>query len=232
MCVAIIRQKYDPQIWYVEVVEFCRFEAQHGLRSAPTSPVLPRFRTTDAIAVIAPQPRHPLPNAVYAYRSGMGPEYQIEHFRPSSPVAEGPVPSFPAAAPLQHVHQSTRATPAQSSVPAPSLYPQLLRSSLMPQQPLRPSPPSPPPLGIWPRPNAVDQPPHSKRKPTPATFRLPARGAIDTASGTLQSPKSSSHRSRPSGPRTSSGSNEIRRPPPLDLTRISTFRNSGNNVRL
>lgn len=217
VCAAIVRHKRDPQIWHAGVVEFCQSNARYGLRSAPTSPILPRFRTTEAIAVIASQPRQPLPNTVYAYRSGMDPEYQIEHFRPLSPAAERPVPSFIAAAPLQHISQTAGVEPAQLSAPAP-LYPQPQRALLMSQEPSQTRPPAPP-LGNRPLPNAVDQPLHFK-KPTPATFRFPARDGLDSAFKTVQS--NSSHRSRPPGSRTSS--NEIRRPPPLDLARISTFR--------
>jgi len=207
VCAAIIRQKQDSQIWHASVVEFCRSDIRHDLRSVPASPILPRFHAPE---VIAPQPRRPPPTVVYAYRSGMGPEYQIEHFHPSSSVTTRPI------API--------ITGAQSSMPTSSLYPQHLHSSLTLQQPLRPSPASPPPLGNWPRPNAVDQPLHSKRKPEPAPFTFPAR---DPVSGAVLSLSSSTPRSRPSGPRTSSNLNETRRPPPLDLTKISAFRAGG-----
>jgi len=212
VCAAIIRHKRDPQIWHAEVVEFCQSNARYGLRSAPTSPILPRFHTTEAIAVISSQPRQPPPNTVYAFRSGLDPGYQIEHFRPLSPAAGRPVP----AAALQHVPQTTGAVPEQLSAAVP-VYPQLLRSLLMSQESSQIHPPVPP-LGNWPLPNAVDQPLHIK-KPTPVTFHFPAR--VDPASKTVQ-PSNPSHRSRPPGSRTSS--NEIRRPPPLDLARISTFR--------
>jgi len=208
VCAAIIRQKRDSQIWHASVIEFCRTDTRHDLRSTPASPILPHFHK--AHEVIAPQPRRPPPTVIYAYRSGMGPEYQIEHFHPSSLFATRPIPPIIAG--------------AQSSMPAASLYPQHLHSSLTLQQPLRPSPASPPPLGNWPRPNAVDQPLHSKRKTSPATFTFPAR---DPASGVVLSPSSTTPRSRPSGPRTSS--NENRRPPPLDLTKISAFRSGGGN---
>jgi len=202
VCTAIIRQNRDPQIWHASVIELCWCDTRHDLRSAPASPNLPRFLKTPQL--IAPQPRHPPPIAVYAYRAGMGPEYQIEHFRPPSPVAERPVPSMPAT--------------AYSSMPASSLYPQHLRSSLPLQLP-RPSPASPPPpLGNWPRPNAVDQPLRSKRKSPPITFR-----SSDTnfAPGPVLASSSSMPRSKPSDPRRSS--NEHRRPPPLNLSH-STFR--------
>jgi len=212
VCVAIIRQKRDPQIWHASAIEFWRFDARHDLRSAPTSPSLPRFHKTPVL--VAPQPRRPPPTAVYAYRAGMGPEYQIEHFRPSSSAAERPVPPIYAA---------------QSSMPASSLYPQHLHSSLTPQ-PSRPSPASPPPpLGNWPRLDAVDQPLRSKRRSPPTTLNSHGGDAADPASGPVSSLSSTTPRSKPSGPRTSSSSNEIRRPPPLNLTHISAFRASVGN---
>lgn len=206
VCMAIIRQKRDPQIWHASVFEFWRSDTRHNLKSAPASPSLPRFRKTPEM--FAPQPRHPLPSTVYAYRFGMGPEYQIEHFRPSSPAAERPVPTMPVG--------------SKSSMPASSLYPQHLHFSLTPQQTSRPSSASPPPpLGKWPRPNAVDQPLRSKQKTTLDTFSFPARDATNPPLGAVSSHSSSPPRSKPLGPRTSS---EVRRPPPLDLTQISAFR--------
>jgi len=228
VCATIIRHQQDPQIWHSGVIEFYRSDSRHGLNSAPNSPVLPRFHKIPE--VIAPQPRRPPPTAVYAYRSGMGPEYRIEHFHPSSSAAERPVSPILAAAPLQPVHQSSRAAFARSLVLAPSLYPQHVRSSLTSHQPSRPSGASPPPLGDWPRPNAVDQPLRSKRKPPPVPFKFPAGDNIDVVPGTISSLNSSSmHPSRPSGLRTGLNSNEARRPPPLDLTRISAFRGGGDS---
>jgi hypothetical protein len=219
MCTAIIRQKQDPQIWHASVAEVCRSDTRHGLGSAPTSPSLPRFHKMPEM--IAPQPRRPLPTAVYSYRSGMGPEYQIEHFRPSSPVAERPTPLTASVALFRYSQQKSHAVVAQPSVPAPSLYPQHLRSSLA-QQPSGTISPSPPPLGNWPRPNAVDQPLRRTRKPPPPTFIFPARDSQNAVSGTvLSTNQSSTYRSRPSG------SNGNRRPPPLNLTNISAFRVSG-----
>jgi len=210
VCMTIIRQKRDPQIWHMSVVEFCRCDMRHDLKSAPTSPSLPRFHKTSD--VIAPQPRRPPPIAVYAYRAGMGPEYQIEHFRPPSSAAEGPVPLMLAS--------------SNSSASAPSLHPQHLHTSLTPRQPSRPSPAStPPPLGNWPNPNAVDQPLRSKRKSPPSTFRLTARDTTDPISGPVLTP-SSLPRSKPAGPRRCS--NENRRPPPLSLTH-SAFREGDNS---
>lgn len=234
MCAAIVRQKHDPEIWHAGVREFCRSHSRNSLTSAPNSPSLPRFHkpTPD---VMAPQPRRAPPPMVFAHRSGLGPEYQIEHYQPTSPAAERPFPPIPAAAPPHHLRENTRTATSQSSLPAPSLYPLQLNSSLTPHQLSRASPATPPPLGDWPRADAVAQPAQSKRKQPPAEFTFPARGSAipEPTSATNSSPSSSSPpRSRPTGPRKRSSSNEILRPPPLDLTRISAFRSSGGESGL
>jgi len=223
LCTAIVRQQRDPQIWHASVREFCRSpSSRQSLGSAPTSPSLPRFQK-EIPDVVAPQPRRPPPTAIYAHRSGQGPEYDIGHHqRPSSPAAARPVSLIPVAAPPRHL--LTRAAATQPIVPVPSLYPQHLQSSVpRPPQPLQPSPASPPPLGNWPRADAVEQPVRSARKPPQATSSHPANSTTrpDPPSETVSSTLVSS-RSRPSGSRT--GSREIRRPPPLNLSKISAFR--------
>lgn len=232
MSTVIIRQKQDGQIWHASVREVCRNKSKYVLESTPNSPDLPRFHK--AIPPIAPQPRRPAINMEYSYRSGMGPEYQIEHYTPTTQAAERPVPPVPAAAPYHYMKQSTRAAAAtQSSAPAPSLYPQHLNSSLTSSQQPRASTASPPPLGNWPRANAMEQPVSIKRKPPPPEFRFPATTSVVSAaptSGTLasaiplDSATSTSRSARPTGPRTRSRSSELRRPPPLDLTKISSFK--------
>jgi len=228
LCAAIIRQQRDPQIWHASVKEICRSpSSRQSLGSAPASPSLPRFQK-EIPDVVAPQPRLPPPTAINVYRSGQGPEYDIGHpQRPSSPAAVRPVPPIPVAAPPSRL--LTRAAARQSAVPVPSLYPQHLQSSVTrPPQPSQPSPASPPPLGDWPRADAVEQPLRSVRKLPRATASGPASSTTtgphppsETASSALPS-----SRSRLPGSRTTSGSREIRRPPPLNLTKISAFRST------
>jgi len=233
VCAAVVRQQQDSQIWHASVREFCRSHSRHSLGSAPNSPSLPRFQQEKGLpSVVAPQPRHPPPTKIYAHRnSGQGPEYDTGHYRPSSPPAVRPVPPIPAAAPPKHL--LTRASIMRSSVPASSsLYPAHLHSSMARPQVLRPTPPSPPPLGNWPRANAVEQPIRSTRRPPQAALAHSATSMTTPhpTSGTMPPSllvPSTASRSRPSGPRTKSHLLEIRRPPPLDLTRISAFR-SGN----
>ena len=221
----IIRQKQDNKIWHASVLEVCRNRSRHVLGSTPSSPNLPRFHKP------IPQPRHPAPNMEYAFRSGMGPEYQIEHYTPPAQVAERPVPPVPAAAPYHYVKKSTRAaSTTQSPAPVPSLYPQHLQPSLTSSQQPQASVASPPPLGNWPRANAMEQPASIKRKPPPPDFKFPP--LTSAASATPSDAVISTSRSvRPSGPRTRSHSSELRRPPPLDLTKISSFKSGGGRSR-
>ena len=221
---AIIRQKQDSQIWHASVLEVCRNKSKHVLGSTPNSPILPRFHKP--IPPIVSQRRRPAPYMGYAYRSGMGPEYQIEHYTPPAQVAERPVPPVPTAAPYHYVKQSTRAASAKLSASAPSLYPQPLQSSLTSSQQPRASAASPPSLGKWPRANAMEQPVSIKRKPPLPDFKLPPVTSATSATS-LNAATSTSRPVRPSGPRTRSRSGELHRPPPLDLTKISSFKSGG-----
>jgi len=236
LCTAIVRQKQDPQIWHAGVREICRSDIKHSLGSTPNSPSLPRFQN-EIPNVLAPQPRHPVPATLYAHRSGLGPEYGIEHYRPTSPAAERPVLPNPAAEARQHMQQGTRTTSVRPSVPVASLYPHHVQSTLPSQPILQNTIPSPPPLGQWPRINALDQPRRSKQKLPLHAYTFPPANVTSTSSQPLGTTTTSSSRSaprssRPSGPRTRSSDNEIRRPPPLDLTKISAFRSGGGGSGL
>jgi hypothetical protein len=150
-------------------------------------------------SIVAPKPQRAAPSALYNYRSGLGSDYEIEHYhppsRPPSTHMNYPVPPIPAAAPPINpaliTHQAT-------NIPSTSFYPQYMQSALIsaPQQPhvyvpqhlVRP--PSPPPLGNWPRPNAVMQPLRSKHD-------RPALGSTTAGVPNTGSPL----RPRPSGPR-------------------------------
>jgi len=224
VCAAVLRQQQDSQIWHASVREFCRSHSRHSLGSAPNSPTLPRFQK-ELPDVVAPKPRHPLPTTIYAHHSGQGPEYDIGQYRPSSPAAARPVPPIPAAAPPKHL--LTRTSIRRSTLPTSSLYPEHLHSSLTHPQASRQTPP---PLGNWPRANAVEQPISNTRR-SPRAAPASTVGSITTphpVSATTPSTlvSSTTSHSRPTGPRTKSNSHEIRRPPPLDLTKISAFRSS------
>lgn len=212
-----IQYKRNARIWQCEVHNFPWSDTRCILSSVPPSPSLPRFEKSTP-SIVAPRPRRAAPAALYSYRSGLSPDYEIEHYRPPSTFAQ-PAPPEPAAFPRHRQAQER---------PAPSFYPQYMQASLAPPQvvsasrqdlPSPLSPPSPPPLGVWPRPNIISQPLRSKRARPPPSVTAEQ----DPAAGTSPTP-SSQPRSRPSGPRRRSSSSGDNRPSRLDLSNISSFK--------
>jgi hypothetical protein len=200
-----IHYKYDKRIWTCSIQNFPSF-AQRRLASAPSTPVLPRFVST-LPAIIAPKPRHPAPEMLYSYGTGLSPGYQVEPYVPpaSEPFPQSSAPHPFTAPPTRQpggsytaasfYNQSVQATVL--SQPAPVLH-----RTAQPQQA-----PSPPPLGDWPRSNTLSQPLRSKH-------RVVERDVVSPTSPT---------RSRPGGPRKRSTSSGENRPAPLDLSNISSF---------
>lgn len=95
------------------------------------------------------------------------------------------------------------------NAPMPNFYPQAVQSSLIahPQPAISQSPP---PLGNWPRIDVLQQP-------------VRPRG-LPTSSERTEALSSSPPRRRPTGPRNQVGSTDERRPPPLDLSKITSFK--------
>jgi len=217
---ALICRKHDPSVWDASVRRYRWHDTCKSLDSTPNSPSLPRFRSQAAPSIKAPQPRRPSPSTLYAHRSGLSPEYNIEHFQP--------LPERPARA--ASVSRQMRET-TREVAPAPSLYPQHMRS-YTPHQPSQPAqarllPESPPPLGSWPRANVVNEPLRKKRWQAPPSLPLTSHRPPPPDT---HSPPSAS---RPTGPRTSPTQsrnqsrdlrNRVAVPPPLDLSKISTSR--------
>lgn len=201
---SLIHLKHDSRIWHRYVYKFPWSDFRRSISSAPASPSLPRF-LKKMPSIVAPKPQRAAPNALYNYRSGLSLEYEIEHYHPPSrPPSRPPSTSMnfsvlpPAAA---HPFNPARMTRQATNKPSPSFYPHYMQSALVPtsqppdtyspQHPIRPpSPPSPSPLGDWPRPNAVMQPLRSKRDKLPQS---------STSAGTLRT--ETTVRPRPSGPR-------------------------------
>jgi len=175
-----------------------------------------KARTTTP-SIKAPQPRRPPPAAenFYNHRSGLGSEYEIEHFQPQ----------------IQYANSATVPTaPGSSSrllnTGYLSLYPQVLQPAETSRRNTRLTsfssqrriPEDSEPIIDWPRPDVLSRP-VSKRKSrvhSQGSSRDPrASNSIDEARG--------SQRSRPTGPR-ARGSTDSRRPPPLDLSNISSYR--------
>ncbi|KAJ8078671.1 hypothetical protein PM082_012954 [Marasmius tenuissimus] len=175
--------------------------------STATPVEMPRSWKPEAIA--APQPLRPTPTVMYSYRSGLSPDYRIEHFEP----------------PPENLTSRLSSTiqPAAFHDPPPrnALYPQFLQPTLTADQPSSASPqnlpassappqsaavPTPSPLGDWPRADIMKRP--SDRKPA-RNSRVPAskhRSEPNAASNPVSPPppiRHSDSRPRPSGPRTS-----------------------------
>ena len=169
---AMMKFKQDPTIWHCSARKFQWLYGRRALSSAPASPSLPRFQRT-APVIVAPKPRRPPtggePPAVFSYRSGLGLEYEIEHYKPppSTSARDKPMPPIPSAV----VPGRTSPQDMISNL----FYPDYMQSALQPQPPqhaqpfgtsgIRPLPASPPPLGDWPRLDATSRPPKCKQRP-------------------------------------------------------------------
>jgi hypothetical protein len=219
---AHMNQKENPQVWHCSVRQVFSVDTRI-YRAGLVSPTLPSFVKKPPPSIVAPQPRHPPSQAI---NTGLSPDYGIEYFRPQT---ERPIPPVPAAPPPQHQVQNTR------EATATLFYPQHVQQTIR-SQPLtapvnalatrqtRAPANSPPPLGNWPRADVISQPARSKRE-APRRFILTPAVAPQTSSNPRTPPKSATlpqSSSRPTGPR--SGRLNGPRPPPLDLSGISTHR--------
>jgi len=172
LTLSVMHSKYEPRIWQ-SYIRKSPWSGRHSLSSTPTSPARPHFLKKSP-SIVAPKPQRAVPPAIYGYRSGLGPEYEIEHYHPPTPVIR-PEPVLAASSTVNHVEAKQ-----QENTALPSLYPQYMHSTTTIQSPYQAgqrnhSPPSPPPLGDWPRPNIVMEPVRLKKKnpglvlnPTPA----------------------------------------------------------------
>ncbi|KAJ7046671.1 hypothetical protein C8F04DRAFT_1061311 [Mycena alexandri] len=214
LLLTIINRNNDqvPRIWECTIHNFPPLTAPRS-----NAPVLP-FSKDKMAEVVTPPPQRPntVPSALYSMRSiGLGSQYQIEHFRPPRRSSGSAIlASSPVASPADYLHRTpSNAGTVQAAV---ALYPQFLSSAYVSRppaahmQPTQPVNRPPPPLGDWPR---ADAPLRIKRK-VPPTMGAGV-GQTDIAA-------------RPLGPRIRSGTTGTR-PPPLDLTSISTRRDRERN---
>uniref|UniRef100_A0A0W0FU76 Uncharacterized protein n=1 Tax=Moniliophthora roreri TaxID=221103 RepID=A0A0W0FU76_MONRR len=231
----IIYSKQDSRIWQHNIHNLPESRNPKMNKPPPIVPPLTSFPPLSSFgrnpaSIVAPQPRRPAaPTMMYSYRSGLSPDYRIEHFQPTDQL-----PPFEPSA------------PEGPEVPKPqpsahnALYPKFMMSSLASSSFKEPSPvhqspsstktPTPPPLGRWPRADIMSLPSHSKApsaSPTSLIEPISSRGH-DRPPPPPHIPHSppSSPRSRPTGPRTP-GSRTVTRPQPLDLSEISAHRERG-----
>ncbi|KAF8902037.1 hypothetical protein CPB84DRAFT_1846457 [Gymnopilus junonius] len=216
-----VKRKEDPTIWHASVRRFPLASTQ-SLKSAPTSP-LPRFRSKTPV-IVAPTPRRAVANRepILSYRSGLSLEYEIEHYQapttaflpPVSQQEPSNIPNATVTTPLPITPLSPQAERVQQPSQLPSaspLYHSAVRSALedRPGQPKAPPPahvgpirrlpPSPPPLGDWPRLDATSRP-RTKRKPLPQlpSLNLICRSSIPTAATTTYTTTTSTTATTPS----------------------------------
>ncbi|KAG7092357.1 hypothetical protein E1B28_008717 [Marasmius oreades] len=193
-----------------------RMPGSPAIRQAPVS-------SWKLETVLAPRPVHAAPPiSMYSYRSGLGPEYRIEHFQPpqdepgrrsprpviASQTSDCNYPPFRNALYPQYLQSTLASNQPSASIATPTPRQQISPTFISPSASdnTRRSP-----LGDWPRADIIKHP--SERKKQPHESKMPMMDQKRTSAS------SSPSRIRPSGPRTSTS-----RSRPLDLT------SSGSNV--
>lgn len=197
---ALLHRNENAEIWSASIRSFDWGGARTYLnKSGPKVLELPRFvEKSRPGSIVAPKPQRPADKIMPVHRSGSVTEhgFQLRTDR-TAPV--------PTVAPSQQSRQPTAA----------ALYPQHMQSTLASQAPylppikqMRAITVTPPPLGDWPRPNIMSEPRSKRPEHT--------RGAtIPPSSSPSRAPISRGRRST---------SGEWRKiPPPLDLSKISSF---------
>lgn len=178
---SLLKSKEDRTIWQCYAGRFPWMSAQHKLANSPTAELESgkrrmSKRKSQAPTIACPRPRNAVNEAVrraiLSYRSGLSMDYTIEHYRPPQEeepkVEERPLPPAPMPLAPELPKATTRAAPMVSF--SHSLYPQQVQT-VLPVSPERQvqarppppqQPPSPSPIGDWPRLNPPT--PRPKRK--------------------------------------------------------------------
>jgi len=226
---AAYHNQEDSQVWRSGVRDYRWFTHRESLNSPLDTP-FSYGKLVDSKEKSGPPP------AIYAEQMGLGQTYSVEPLRIESSI-ERPVPPVPAASSgprLISKDTNTRraAPPPNPATDSFSLYPQHLQATVggLPAVPARAGERTPPPAGSWPRSNP-QEPFRRKQRPAPDAVPnpsstvprppIPAQSEPEMAERDAQvAILSSAERSRPSGPRTPSSHRP--RPPPLDLSRLSS----------
>ncbi|KAG2158365.1 uncharacterized protein EDB93DRAFT_1121073 [Suillus bovinus] len=189
---AVTTQWIDPGVWHHNVRYLRIDSARQRLPSAQNPPITPRFvKGRGTSDIYKPRSLRPVaPNPVYGYRAGLGPEYEIEHYRPHEshhmPVDSAsslpqaiPAPSVSYPSPARIYSQRIRGLippqmdnpPLSSRLNTTIVYSKPARSSTSVHEARAssPSPSHPSSLPFdWPRANSMEQPFRTKRKPAPS----------------------------------------------------------------
>lgn len=232
----MVIQREDSSIWHHSVRKFPLMKGQ-ALKSVPASPSLPTFHRQ---SIAAPRPRRiaAIRQAILSYRSGLSLEYEVEPYRTPDLAPTGVAqmsqawPILPSAyVPPLPVHvqaqqQSSFASPfyhtsVQTAIEPQPQFPPPVQTS----QPRR-LPPSPPPLGDWPRLDATSRPRNVKRKtltePLPRAEVEPAPRP-QSRSGAVPRPQPRLPVHYPQPPRSQALSQSRRQPlPPITTSNPTT----------
>jgi len=191
----LMHRNENPEIWSANVRSFDWGGARSYLnRTGPKVLELPRFvEKTRPGTIIAPKPQRPADKIMPVNRSGSITEHGFQL-------------RTDRTAPVAPVKQSTAA----------AFYPQHMQSALAPQAPylppmkeMRAITVTPPPLGDWPRPNIMSEPrskrpEHTRGATVPTSSSSPSGGPLSRG-------------------RRSTSAEWRKIPPPLDLSKISSF---------
>ncbi|KAF5365792.1 hypothetical protein D9758_003242 [Tetrapyrgos nigripes] len=206
----------DPRIWVTTIRDFSLFDSSR-LNSQPPSPTPRATQKAPATPSIkAPQPRRPVPTPDFSgHHSGLSAEYEIEHFQP------------PPQSQYRSEVRSSQGPSSQPNTGYKSLYPQILyppemthsneRATSFQSQKLSLVADSSPVID-WPRPDVLSQPISTMKA------RIHSQGSSQDPRNSNSLDAAQGQRSRPTGPRPRGGSDPSRRPPALDLSNISSYR--------
>jgi len=177
-------QERDSSIWQREVREFPWLDQQSSMKRTSPTPFLcnsgqqastiiaPQPR--QASAITPPQQRQASPAERYPHR-GLSVRHKIEYYQPPTTFSQPALPE--PAIPGHRQRVSIKRTPTaiypkavESGIAAPSLPAQYPDS--------RQRPPSPSPLGDWPRADIMSRPSHSRpsKRPPPLLMQQPSVG--------------------------------------------------------
>lgn len=194
----------DPEVWHSYVHKLSRRPHHRNLPSNPPTPSAPRFMQKMP-TLVAPKPKHLVPSQMYdSGRFGLEGNYEVEGYATPAPGARGLAGPLPPPARLAGQSSLGLHIPSEPSGPGTSFYANQVQSVLTPLEPQRPEnrrphlPPSPPPLGQWPRLNpTVDS--IGRRRPTTTTGPEPS--STESHNQTIPLTGTSPPRERPIGPR-------------------------------
>jgi hypothetical protein len=219
---SILKYKDDTAIWSWSVRKLI-WQHTHKTILPPSLPPLPSFRN-QVPGIAAPRPRRiiAMPEPDLSYRSGLGLDFQIEHYQPPADLGasiDRPLSPLSLTLPTSPTPFTPTKNLPQKPLPAAfaPFYPTYVQAAINPglsrtttehsTSQVRNLPGassfSPPPLGDWPRRDATSLPARGKRKqnpPAPYSFTMP----------TAAQQRCDQPRPRPSGPRRRSTSGDIK----------------------